>query len=309
VPYQIETVDDLVRILKEHPEWRERLREVLLTDEERQLPELVRELVSAVRELVQSHQQALTRLDRLEESQRRLIQSHQQLIESHQQLSESHRQLVESHQRLSESHQQLVENHQRLSESHRQLVESHQRLSESHQQLVESHQQAIARLDRLEAIVEDIRKVQVRLEADIAVLKGDVMELKFDRRGAALFGPHLRRPKVVPVADFVDELREAGHPLSEEEWGQLFALDGLLTGRHPRTGEQIYFAVELSWIIHHDDVQRAVERANLLRRCGIDAYPAVVGQGVHPDAGEALASNRVLMMLNGALYERGILAE
>ncbi len=31
--HQIETVEDFVRILKEHPEWRERVREVLLNEE------------------------------------------------------------------------------------------------------------------------------------------------------------------------------------------------------------------------------------------------------------------------------------
>ncbi len=294
MPYQIDTVEDLVRILQEHPEWRERVREVLLTEEERQLPELVRELSTAVRELVQSLQLALARIDRLEES-------HQQAIARLDRLEESHQRLWESHQRLWESHQQLQESHNRL-------VESHNRLVESVQQLWESQREVIQRLTTLEETVRKMLVVQEGLVRDVAELKGEMMELKFEKRAPSIFGPYLRRVRPLIVGEFVEDLREEGHDLTDEEWVQLFSADAIVYARHPETREELYLLVEISWVVHADDVERAVERAGLLRRCGRNAYPAVYGKGIHPDAVELVDYKKVLTVIGNVLHTKGFLA-
>ncbi len=315
MPYQIDTVEDLVRILQEHPEWRERVREVLLTEEERQLPELVRELSTAVRELVQSLQLALARIDRLEESHQQAIARLDRLEESHQRLWESHQQAIarldrleESHQRLWESHQRLWESHQQLQESHNRLVESHNRLVESVQQLWESQREVIQRLTTLEETVRKMLVVQEGLVRDVAELKGEMMELKFEKRAPSIFGPYLRRVRPLIVGEFVEDLREEGHDLTDEEWVQLFSADAIVYARHPETREELYLLVEISWVVHADDVERAVERAGLLRRCGRNAYPAVYGKGIHPDAVELVDYKKVLTVIGNVLHTKGFLA-
>lgn len=78
----IHTVDDLVRILQEHPEWRERIRQALLTEEERQTPERLHQVQDILERLVESHQQAIARLDRLEESHQKLARDIESLKEA-----------------------------------------------------------------------------------------------------------------------------------------------------------------------------------------------------------------------------------
>ena len=99
---EIHTVDDLIQILREHPKWRDRLRDVLFTEEEKQVPERLRRVEEALERLTQSHEQAISRLDRLEASVEKLWESHQRLWESHQQA-------LARLDRLEESHQQLLQ--------------------------------------------------------------------------------------------------------------------------------------------------------------------------------------------------------
>jgi phage shock protein A len=169
----IRTVEDLIRVLEEHPEWRERLLAVLLGQEFLQVPARLDRIEAVLERLVESHEQ--------------LWQSHRQLLESHQQLWESHRQLQESHQQLWESHQQalarldrletivqqLLESHrQQLWQSHQQLWKAIVKLQESHRQLLESHQMLVAEVRELRQTVEQLVNWMQRLDTDVGKLKG-----------------------------------------------------------------------------------------------------------------------------------------
>ncbi len=54
MPFTVSDFEDLVRILQERPEWRERLRTLILPEEILTLPQLVRENTGALRELRQT---------------------------------------------------------------------------------------------------------------------------------------------------------------------------------------------------------------------------------------------------------------
>jgi hypothetical protein len=94
--FTVEDLNDLIRILKQHPEWCMELRRVLLTDELLQLPELMRELIEVSRQ----HSAAIAELA---EAQRRTEQRLQQLSEEF----AAYRQLTD--QRFAETSQQIAE--------------------------------------------------------------------------------------------------------------------------------------------------------------------------------------------------------
>jgi vacuolar-type H+-ATPase subunit I/STV1 len=281
----IRTVEDLIRVLEEHPEWRERLLAVLLGQEFLQVPARLDRIEAVLERLVESHEQ--------------LWQSHRQLLESHEQLWQSHRQLLESHRQLLESHQQLWESHRQLQESHQQLWESHRQLQESHRQLLESHQMLVAEVRELRQTVEQLVNWMQRLDTDVGKLKGKVLELDYLQHAPARFGYYVRRPRVVNLGHFLDDLREQGHEFSLDEWTQLASLDVLLQAQHPYTRETIFLAIEVSWMLFPDDVERARKRAELLRAHGINAYAAVAGEGFVPEARDAAVQHKVLMLTDG----------
>jgi uncharacterized protein YoxC len=309
----IRTVEDLIRVLEEHPEWRERLLAVLLGQEFLQVPARLERIEAVLERLVESHEQLWQSHRQLLESHEQLWQSHQQLLESHRQLLESHQQLWESHRQLQESHQQLWESHQQalarldrletivqqLLESHQQLWESHHQLQESHRQLLESHQMLVAEVRELRQTVEQLVNWMQRLDTDVGKLKGKVLELDYLQHAPARFGYYVRRPRVVNLGHFLDDLREQGHEFSLDEWTQLASLDVLLQAQHPYTRETIFLAIEVSWMLFPDDVERARKRAELLRAHGINAYAAVAGEGFVPEARDAAVQHKVLMLTDG----------
>ena len=268
---EIRSVQDLVRIIREHPEWRRELLVALLGDEFLQIPE---------------------RLAHVEEVLARLVESHERL--------------AGSHERLRESHERLAESHARLTERVDRLAESHERLRESHERLAESHEKLIEEVRELRAIVEQLVFRMARAESDIGHLRGELLEIRYQQRAPALFGYYVRRPRVLNVGHFLDDLREQGHEFTHDEWLQLGAIDLLLSARHPQTREPLYLVVEVSRMIYPDDVQRAIERAEMLRQRGLNTYPAVAGEGIEPEAREMAERSRIFVLLNGVAIANGI---
>ncbi len=247
----IHTVDDLVRILQEHPEWRERIREVLLTEEERQTPGRLHQVQDTLERLVESHQQAIARLDRLEES--------------HRELAESHRQAIARLDRLEESHQKLARD-------------------------IESLKEAVA----------ELTSWLKRLSDEVGKWRGYTLEIRFHQIAPAILGYYVRRPRVVDLGALLDDLRESGQEFTQEEWRDLAAIDTLLSARHPATGESIHVAVEVSWMIFPEDIQRISRRAQQLTQRGVKTLPVVTGEGITPDARDLAQQEKVLVLLDGS---------
>ncbi len=161
VHHEIATVEDLERILDEHPEIRERIRRKLLTDEERALPGIVAQLAEELRRLTQvvteGFAQVHRELDELRSGQQGLLERQQRLEEGQQGLVEGQQGLLERQQRLEEGQQGLVEGQQGL-------LERQERLEEGQQSLVEGQQGLLERQERLEEGQQGLLERQERLE-------------------------------------------------------------------------------------------------------------------------------------------------
>jgi hypothetical protein len=93
MPFELGDFQDLVRLLRDHPEWREELRTLLLTQELLALPTLVRGLAETVAHLADEQY-------RLAEGQRQLTETVAQLANRMDQLTATVARLVEGQQRL-----------------------------------------------------------------------------------------------------------------------------------------------------------------------------------------------------------------
>lgn len=86
MPFELRDFHDLVQLLREHPDWREELRTLLLTQELLTLPILVRELAEGqmrltetVAQLTVRFDQLTVRLDQLTETVARLAEAQERL--------------------------------------------------------------------------------------------------------------------------------------------------------------------------------------------------------------------------------------
>jgi hypothetical protein len=181
---------DLMRLLREHPDWKAALRNELLGDEILLLPNLVRENTVAIRELQDSVQ-------------------------------------------------------------------------------------------GLERAVEGLVRSDDQTHRDLAVLKGDSLELHYFLHPHGPFGARIRKGRVVAPPDLeqFEDADEAGTITPAQALG-VRKLDLIFAGREGRASDSrdALLAVKISWRVNSDDVTRAAERAATLRAVGYNAYPAVAGK-------------------------------
>ncbi len=160
-----------------------------------------------------------------------------------------------------------------------------QRLEELARLLIEAQFKTEKRLDKIEqnqvvfkSDIEELKHNQEELKRNQRDLKGTSYENKLSNKADAIFGRYLRRGRKVrnEVGDYLDEAEDNGQ-LSEEESIQVFAADLLWGGKLKSTKEQTILVVEASWMVEQHDLERAITRASILHRIGLQALPVVAG--------------------------------
>jgi len=309
--FTVRDFHDLVRLLSEHPEWREELRALLLTPEILSMPQLLRELGEKVDRLAAAHLRAEERLSRLEERFSRLEEKVAELAEAQ----------IRAEERLSRLEERVAE----LAEAQIRTEERLARLEERVAELVEAQIRAEERLSRLEERVAELAEAQARTEkvlaelagrmttlveaqrrteADVADLKGMTLELRYRDRAPAYFAKILRRARLLSDSELMELLdsEKAREALSEEEREDLLLADLILWGRRKSDGAEVYLVGEVSWVVDCGDVERARRRADLLGRLGVTAIPVVAGRTLTEEADQLAREKKVLRFLDGGFY-------
>ena len=266
------TWEDLLRVLEERPEWLERVRQVVLTRELLSLPE-------AIRELVEAHRRGEERLTRVEAA----IQG----------LAEAQWQSEDRLARLEATIQELVE-------AHRRGEERLTRLEATVQELVGALKEVSAQVHELAQAVFRLTQTVSRLEGTVGDIKGRLLEMAYRDKPYAYFGRLLRSIRVVPFTEIEDLLEKS---LSREEVDDLFQLDLLLRGRlrdHPERPE-VWLAVEVSSVVDKWDVERARERAALLRKAGLRVVPVAAGLQALAEAAHKAEVEGVTLVTDGSI--------
>lgn len=193
-------------------------------------------------------------------------------------------------------------------------------------ELAEAQKRTEERLTRLEQVVAELAEAQKRTEARLEHLivsqekteqalrlianrqnkvLGDILEDKYARRAYSYFGRMLRRVQTIlpgpALKSDIEDLWESR--LTYEELMELFETDVIAVGRlrqaRADASAEVWLAVEASAVIDQDDVERAQQRAALLRKIGYQAIPVVAGEGVTQEATEALRDSPVVLVLDG----------
>ena len=281
----LETVEDIIRALQEHPEWREPLLNALLTDRYRQLPSRADRL-----------EEALDRLAAAQEATQRTLQRFMEQTEQRfQQVEEQQRQQAARHDELVEKIVQLTA---RVDDLTRRVEELTRRVDD----LTVRLEQLTARVDQLAAQMSAMVERVGRMEQDLGDLKGLSLEQYYRNNATALLGLFFQKLRVVDKGRLIDTLFEQ-RALSREEWEQISKIDLLVRGVHRTSGEEYLLVWEISWTVDEEDVSRALERASLLRQWGLSTVPVVAGKGITGNARTAALSRGVLVLLDTVLLD------
>jgi hypothetical protein len=165
------------------------------------------------------------------------------------------------------------------------------------QRIWENIERVTERMERGFAEAAADREVMKR---DIGVLKGSSKERFYRDRAAAIFGRLLAAGQDA-TQEVAQRLRaaEQADRVSAQEYQSVLNADLLWSGKLWETGEEVVLVLEASWKVHESDVERAVQRAEVLRRAGLKALPVTAGEE-WPQQVEALAlRERVVIAQDG----------
>jgi hypothetical protein len=255
--FTVNDVQDLVRLLSEHPEWRAQLRPLILGDEFDRLPAIVQELAEAQR-------RTETRVEELAEAQRRTETRVEELVEA---------------QRRTETRVEELAEAQRRTET---------RLDEL--------AVTVANLAKaVDELTKEVGRMNIRLDRMDGQLTSMTFERRAPAYfGTWLRRPRVVALDELGIDDAVDDGRLSRDDF-DNLLRLDFLVRG--TDKRDTSRPETVLAVEISSTVDFESVQRADERSKVLRKLGLRAFGAVGGNAVSGRALEAAEKRGVLVKI------------
>jgi hypothetical protein len=269
MPFTVEDFEDLLRLLYERPEWRNRLRDLILPPELFELPRIAQELAEANRA-------GSERVARLEAEQQA---TRQELRDG----------FAQTGARLDRVETELADFRAETNERFKQVDERFDRVDE--------------RFDRVDGRLDVLEVRTRRLSTDMGDLKGRSLEYGFSR--SPLLFDHMLPGAVALTRDELNALLRAEIAAGRMARGDAVRiLRSDIVFRSETPAPPTYLTVEVSWMIETADVLRAAERASLLAKTGQPVLAAVAGRRIQPDVLEFATRRGVAVIVDEDLDDR-----
>jgi chromosome segregation ATPase len=232
------TFADIIRALKEHPEWLEELRKIILTTELIELPKKFEEM--------------LVRMEKFEKKVDKIERDVEILKQDVTVLKQDVAVLKQDVAVLKQDVAVLKQDVEILKQDVAVLKQD----------------VAILKLD-VAVLKQDVGL----LKQDVSYLKGEFGRFKgkeFERtireRYYAYFGRILRKSKLILFEEIIPFLETAEEEkiITEDQKVSALQLDLLIKGEIKTVKKEVYLAIEVSYSLQEDDIERAVERAGIL---------------------------------------------
>jgi DNA repair exonuclease SbcCD ATPase subunit len=251
-----------------------------------------RETDQRLRELSEKTDQRLAEMAaRMEESRR---ETDRRFAEMAARMEESRR----------ETDRRFAEMAARMEESRRQ---TDQRFAEMAARMEESRRQTDQRFAEitsdLRALTETVRNLIRRFDSELGSVKGMTLEMLYRDNATTILGKHFRNLRLVDRGQYLQEMLDQ-HPITDNEWKQLVSSDVMVHGVHRLTGKEYLMVWEVSWVIDDHDVERAADRAQILRQWQANALPVVAGKALTASAHQAAQERGVLVILDSEVLEQ-----
>ncbi len=272
----ITTIEDLMRVLDENPEWLEALRTRLLTRELIELPRRFAEFAASVDQRFDEQGKAIARLEERMGGVEERVGGVEERVGGLEQRSDEHTQTLAEHGKILNEHTQTLAEHGKILNEHTQTLAEHG-------QMLTDQGKAIARLE--ERVGEHSAEF-VEIRRQFQLLRDDVGDLKGSRA----------EEEAAEDIDFIaeelglsfvrvltrDDLKALllAQPLPDLERGvrHSFTKADLVAEAADESGETRYIAVEASYTVNGRDTDRALRNAEILTRLtGKPAQAVVAG--------------------------------
>ncbi len=300
----VHDIADVVRIIREQPEWADTIRSILLSRELLELPQRFAEYAEATNQRLERLETALAEF--VESTNRRLeaLEGGQAKLEEGQaRLEGGQAKLEEGQARLEGRQAKLEEGQARLEGRQAKLEEGQARLEGGQAKLEEGQARLEGRQAKLEEGQAEIRADMNEMRSDISAIREDLRPLKAShaRNGAERGTRRIARTMNCFQVRLLnsDDLHRlfAGidsNEISRSDRDSFEDADIVIVGEHRETGETHYIAVEASFTAHEDDTRRAIRNADYLARStGQPAHAVVASRVIDPTVESVFTSGRV----------------
>lgn len=325
---------DLLRVLEERPEWKARLRQILLTEDLLALPEKMDRSLAVQEEM-------LERIARIEEENRKIWEEIHKIWEEIQAIKEENHRIWQEIQAIKEENHKIWEEIAAIMEDIRELKKENQKIWKEiaaiKEDIREVREENHKIWQEIEAIKEDIREIREenrKIWEEIRALKEENRRIWEEIRAIKI----TLRDEVLPVLQDLQEWRrgeeghrrgeryeqriirnapvlfaggEGGSPEHPDIQRRLQVLLGEQIARIPDLTDSVFLAdlvwwkggkvlvVEVSLRVNGKDVERAARRASVLRDAGVDAIGVVVGEEWVGDARDRAREAGVAWYVDG----------
>ncbi|MEJ5300526.1 MAG: hypothetical protein WHS38_06005 [Thermodesulforhabdaceae bacterium] len=260
---QITTFNDIVRALRERPEWRDEMRRLILTDELLMLPQKFEHFVEKEFKPLAAHVDKLTVDVYVIKEDVRVLKNKTVVLE----------------QDVSTLKQDVG------------VLKQDVAILKQDVAILKQDVEILKRdVAALKEEIEKIKKELAILKQDVADLKGEMFEMKVRFRAPAYFGRLIRRCRLISIEDLAEVLEDAVDKglISESEKQEGLLLDGVVRGiTKDLQAKEVLLAFEVSITVDLKDVERASVRADIIARTyGIETIGVVLGKEVNPQASD-----------------------
>jgi len=294
MPFTVEDLNDLLALLEKHPEWKERLRQVLLTEDLLRLPSAVNRLITSVDRLTEAVERLNQWQQQTNEQIRQLLEWQRETIEWQRETTQWQRQVNEQLNQLIEWQREMIEWQRETTQWQRETTQWQKQVNEQLNQLIEWQKETI---EWQRQVNEQLKRLD-RIERDLAKLKGSEREWYYILRAPAVFGIFVRKGRD-PRNEVMERLHDAVKKgiITRNELKALRDADHLWLGEYD--GREVLLVVEVSYTVSQEDLVRAVQRAKIARRIGYNAVPVAAGSEVPDEIWEQARNFNVIIMSDG----------
>jgi len=295
--FTVGDVRDLLTVLRQNPEWKAEVRREILSDELLSLPDLVRQNSADIRDLQEIVRQNSADIRQnsadIRQNSADIRQNSADIRDLQEIVRQNSADILQNSADIRDLQEIVRQNSADIRQNSADIRQNSQDIRQNSQdikaltEVVAAMDQRMVAMDqRMVAMVEEMVSMNrrlVSLDGRLGALKGDVDEAKWTRNAEGRFGRRLNRTRVVTpreLGEFNTALDDGR--ISDDEAAAVRELDIILEGVEGKALERrpALLAVEVSTTIEGNDVSRAIARAEVLRRCGYNAYAAVAGSRI-----------------------------
>ena len=180
-------------------------------------------------------------------------------------------------------------------------LRTEQRLEALADRLGVFQEQTHGRLNVLESLMGQLLAQTQEIMGRVGEHSGSLLEMDYRNKYAARFARVATRLRAIDQARLGALIADAADDgtLTGAEADDLLQTDIILLGRRRGDGAEVYLAIEVSWGIGRDDIDRAERRSRILAKLGKPGVPVVAGKWMDSMLESMAGSYGVWCVLNG----------